>query len=174
MKKYKINISEEPHCQELESLGSIFIPLLKNVLSTEDMVGVDIILKWRDIVGENIAAFCNPLKTKYNSKENIRTLFVEVPVGGFALEIQHKENYILEKINSYFGYQAFHKLNISQNANMKLNVFNRNGLDNQKEIKISKVDEEFLKGISSEIKDEKLREILIKIGKNVITSQGSN
>ena len=171
MKKYKINISEEPHCNDLESLGSIFIPIIKDMISSGDLVGADIILNWQEIVGKEIASFCNPLKTKYNPKENYRTLYIEVPGGGFALEIQHKERYILDKINSYIGYQAVQRLNISQNMNMQIKTFQEKRITKDKKQNLTEEEKTYLKNISEEIKDEKLREILINIGQNVIAEQ---
>ena len=97
-KKVNINISEERHCNEFESLGSIFRPIIKDALSSDDLVEVDIMLNWVDIVGENISAYSRPVKAVYDNKTDKRTLNIDVPVGGFALEIQHKEQYILDKI----------------------------------------------------------------------------
>ena len=37
-KNIKINISEEPRCKGLESIGSVFMPLMKGVLSTDDLI----------------------------------------------------------------------------------------------------------------------------------------
>jgi hypothetical protein len=170
MKKYKLNISKEPHCCELESLGSIFIPLVKSALSAEDLVGVDILLNWRDIVGNEIFSYCQPIKTKFNPKDNNRTLYLEVPSGGFALEIQHKEKYIIDKINSYFGYNTIHKINITQNINMQIKQNNEEKYV-AKDKKISEEDEKYLLSLITEIKDDKLRENLVKIGKNVILSE---
>lgn len=171
MKKYKINISEEPHCNDLESIGSIFIPIIKDMVSAGDLVGVDIILNWKEIVGKEIASFSNPLKTKYNPQENIRTLYMEVPVGGFALEIQHKERYILDKINAYIGYQAVHKLNIAQNMNMQIKLETEKRIIKNTKQKLTIKQEEYLQNVAEEIKDKKLREILINIGQNVLTEQ---
>lgn len=171
MKKYKINISEEPHCNDLESIGSIFIPIVKDMISAGDLIGVDVILNWKEIVGKEIASFCNPLKTKYNPKDNIRILYIEVPVGGFALEIQHKEQYILDKINAYIGYQAVHKLNITQNMNMQMKHLAEKEITKNTKQKLTTKQEAYLQDIAEEIKDEKLREILINIGQNVLIEQ---
>lgn len=169
MKKKKIHISEERHSRDLESLGNIFIPIMKGVMSAEDFVEADVIMHWVDIVGGELAGFCNPLKVRYDVKDNTRTLFVEVPVGGFALELRHREDYILEKVNAYFGYKAIHKLNISQNANMKVHSFILKGQKKeQRELDAS--EQNYLSELVSEIKDEKLREILVKLGKSVILS----
>lgn len=169
MKKYKLEISDEPHSNDLESLGSIFMPIIKGAVSAEDLVGTEIVLNWKDMVGTEIQKFCLPVKTKYDPHKSIRTLYVETPVGGFALEIQHKEHYLLDKINAYFGYTAVHKLNVSQNVNMKpLQI------PETKKIKEESLSDEEKKSLSdavNEIKDENLREILLKVGKNIILSK---
>ena len=68
MKKKKIHISEERHSRDLESLGNIFIPIMKGVMSAEDFVEADVIMHWVDIVGGELAGFCNPLKVRYDVK----------------------------------------------------------------------------------------------------------
>ena len=168
MKKVQIHISEEPHCKELESLGSIFVPLVKDIMSAEDFVEADILLNWRDIVGQEIASFAYPIKVKYNHRENIRILYIEVPVGGFALEMQHKEEYLLEKLNAYFGYKAVHKVNISQNIQLKPQI--KPIKKEKEEIKLNDDEKKYMDEVVGDIKDEKLKEILTKLGESVIIS----
>ncbi len=170
-KKIKLNISKEHHGNDLESLGNIFRPIIKDVISAEDLVQIDILLNWKYIVGEQMAAFCFPVKAKYNPRENVRTLFVEVPAGGYALELQHREEQVLEKINSYFGYKAVHKLNISQNIKRKPVAGQKNReKDVSKDKKIDESEKQWLKAAVQDIKDEKLKEILIKLGESIILS----
>ncbi len=171
MKKAKLNISKEPRCHDLESIGSIVMPMIKGVMSAEDLVAADVMLNWGGIIGSEIASFCNPLKVKYNPRENCRILYVEVPIGGFALEMQHRENYILEKINSYFGYRAVHKLNISQSASMQPRGIFPQLQEKKKKAELTADDEKYLLELVEGITDEKLKEILIKLGKSVIQSQ---
>lgn len=165
--KKKINISEIPHCNDLESIGSVFMPIVKGIISSDDLVEIDLILKWQDVIGEEIATFCNPIKASFNPKTNIRTLNVEVPVGGFALELQHREQYILDKINAYFGYKAVQKLTIHQNANMKIK---KQKIYKVKHEELTENDKNYLLEASSGINDEKLKEILIKLGENVLSA----
>lgn len=168
-KKMKINFSEEHHCQELESLGSVFMPLVKGVLSADDFIQTDISLNWVDIVGEEISAYTVPIKVKFNPKTNQKTLYIEVPTGGYALEIKHREQYLLDKINSYFGYNTIHKININQNANMRIaRTFKPKPQNKPKNF--TEDEKRYLEELSNDIKDEKLKEILIKLGENVILS----
>lgn len=170
MKKYKINISCEHHNRDLESLGSIFIPLVEESVSSEDLISVEITLHWEDIVGKDIYNFSTPKYAKFSPKTNKRTLYIDVPVGGFALELQHKENYILNKINAYFGYNAVHKLNISQDMNMLPKRAMSNSSTNKRR-SLTPDEEKYLQEILQEIKDEKLREILTNLGKTIMTDK---
>ena len=170
MKKRKFNISKERHCQELESIGSVIMPIIKNAFSAEDLVESDIMCNWIDIIGEETASFCSPLKVRYLPKESCRTLYVEVPAGGFALELQHRETYILEKINAYFGYQAVHKINISQNIKKIPKFLIPKKQKEEKKIELNENEKKYLNELSDGIKDEKLKEILTKLGQSVIIS----
>ena len=166
MKKVKINISEERHNREFESLGSVFTVLMKDALSAEDVVEVDIMLNWSDIVGDSISSYCRPLRANFNPRNNCRTVYVEVPVGGFALEMRHKEKYILEKINAYFGYNAVHKLSIDQNVNMQIKLASKK----QEKKELRDGEKKYLSELISDIKEDKLKEILTKLGESVILS----
>ena len=169
-KKISINISEERHCNEFESLGSIFRPIIKDALSSDDLIEVDIMLNWVDIVGESISAYSRPLKAVYDNKINQRILNIDVPVGGFALEIQHKEQYLLNKINSYFGYRAIHKIKVNQNINMKP-TFIQNISTTKRVRELNNDEQKYLEELTDGIEDEKIKEILIKIGKDIILSR---
>ena len=126
-------------------------------------------MNWVNIIGWENASFCYPVKVKYNPKTDTRTVYVEVPVGGFALELKHREQYILDKINAYFGYKSVHKLSVSQNANISIRV------DPGKEDKdirknITQQEKKYLSDIIDGINDNKLKEILTKLGEDVISS----
>lgn len=166
-KKAKIKISEERHCHELESLGSIFIPIMNGAFDAKDFIEVDVMLKWEDIIGKEIALFSTPTKVKFNPKTDERVIYIDVPVGGFALELQHREIYLLDKINSYFGYKAIHKLQISQNVNMRIKKIQ----PMKKKPLLTDGDKKYLSDMSDGIKNDELKEILIKLGENVISSK---
>ena len=83
-----MNISDERHCQELESLGSIFMPIMKDAFSSNDFVETDIMLNWVNIIGEEISSYCTPINIKYNPKSNQRVINVEVPESGKVEDVK--------------------------------------------------------------------------------------
>ena len=74
-----------------------------------------LIAEWPSIVGEAIATRCHPtrarpVRTGRNSEGTV-TLRVE---PGFALELQHLEPQIIERINGHYGYAAITRLILHQ------------------------------------------------------------
>ena len=168
-KKAQINISQDRHDKELESIGSIFMPMVKDMISAEDLVQSDIIFNWYDIVGDTIAAYTNPTKVKYDVKQNKRTVFIDVPIGGFALELAHKEKYLINKINNYFGYNAIHYLKFNQNANFNIRQIVKSN-HQEVAIELNENEQKYLSEITDSIKNDKLKEILTKLGESIIKS----
>jgi hypothetical protein len=66
---------------------------------------------WPRIVGEVLAARCQPVKLTGGDRGHGGVLHVHV-AGSAALELQHSEPQLLERINSYFGYPAVARLRL--------------------------------------------------------------
>ena len=133
--------------------------------------------KWAEIVGvffvqhsrpEKITMIPKPLeKEGIESQEKI--LHVSVTPGA-AVEFQHFQNKILEKINSFFGYKAIHHIKIYQNFSTKnvqtftkkINKFDNN-LSKQKNIEI--------KDTTQKINDKELEQSLLNLGLSIIKNE---
>ena len=76
-----------------------------------------IVTNWHMIVGKNISTKSFPRKLMFSNKkdEKTGTLYLDV-FGCAALEIQHLEPLILEKIACYLGYREVTKLKLFQHA----------------------------------------------------------
>jgi hypothetical protein len=73
-----------------------------------------LIADWTAIVGAMIAERSLPLRLSFAGGERREgTLHVRVS-GALALELQHLEPQVLERINGYFGYRAVGRLKIHQ------------------------------------------------------------
>lgn len=69
---------------------------------------------WSQIVGPVLAQKALPTRIQFpKGQRDGGTLFLAVATG-WALEIQHLEPVILEKIATYFGYRAVGKIHITQ------------------------------------------------------------
>ncbi|MBT5945406.1 MAG: DUF721 domain-containing protein [Rhodospirillaceae bacterium] len=68
---------------------------------------------WHDIVGDDLASQCVPMRLVRGPEGEGGTLHVKV-TGPLALELQHLEPQVIERINSYYGYRAVAGLRLHQ------------------------------------------------------------
>ena len=149
---------------DLTALSKTMAPLTKQLFGKKGFVEVSILTNWDKIVGKELADYSFPLKIDFKREQkNNGVLHLQVPSGAFALEIAHREKYILEKINAYFGYNAVSGLKIIQNSAIS---FEEKFVNEQSKPKDLVTDDEkkYIESLSDEIKNSKLKEILIKLG----------
>lgn len=149
---------------DLTALSKTMAPLTKQLFGKKGFVEVSILTNWDKIVGKELADYSFPLKIDFKREQkNNGILHLQVPSGAFALEIAHREKYILEKINAYFGYNAVSGLKIIQNSAIS---FEEKFVNEQSKPKDLVTDDEkkYIESLSDEIKNSKLKEILIKLG----------
>jgi hypothetical protein len=78
----------------------------------------ELVTRWAEIAGAEIAAHCEPLKLQWprpveGQQQEPATLVLRVE-GPTALEIQHKSDVILERVNRFFGWSAIGRLALRQ------------------------------------------------------------
>jgi len=156
---------------EFQSLAQSILPLARSVLGKKGFVETDILTNWNAIVGEELAAYTFPQKIAFKRGEkNNGTLHIAVPSGAFALEAQHREKFILQKINTYFGYNAVSQLRIAQNAALSLKeLLPEESAPNRPKKLVTAAEENYIKDLVEEINRPELKEILIKLGQSVFT-----
>ena len=154
--------------KDLQSLSQTLLPIAQSILGKNGFVETDIITNWVEIICEQLAQYSFPQKIEFpKDKKNNGCLHITVPSGAFAVEIKHREKYILDKINTYFGYNAVSSLRIIQNNELCISDYNIKKTNKKALPQISKEDSDFIKNISNEINNENLKEILIKLGHSV-------
>ncbi len=72
-----------------------------------------LISHWPDIIGAALAAECVPLRIARGPDGTGGTLQIRVS-GALALELQHLQPQVIERINGYFGYQAIARIALQQ------------------------------------------------------------
>lgn len=97
-----------------QSLGSLLPKVARPVLGRHGLAAGGIVADWPSIVGAQLAECCLPMRLVFPPGERSDgTLYLRVQ-GSLALELQHLEPVVLERINSYFGYRAVIRLKIQQ------------------------------------------------------------
>ena len=136
--------------QGLRPLQSLLPENVKKILKKDGFVYFEIIKNWKNIVGEKLFKDTAPLKIKKINNENILSINVNKNI---MIEIEYSRDQIIEKINSYLGFNAINKIQIISK-------------DSSFEIKKKKIilNENILKKIN-EIKSKNLKEIFLKLNK---------
>lgn len=177
MTREEKNVSEnfERRTHDLQSVSSMLLPLAKKILGKKGFIEVDILTDWPKIVGEEMAEFVLPQSIDFKRGEkNNGILKVAVPGGAFALELQHREKSVIQKINAYFGYAAVASLRIIQNASLEYGMQNQHVESVQKNL-VSADEEIYIKDLSAGIKNSTLQETLERVGRCIISNnKGEN
>lgn len=99
-------------------LSAIAGATLSDALKAQGFASTEIVARWTDIVGAEIAAHSEPLKINWPRVDKEQTpepatlvLRVEGPA---AIEIQHLSTVILERVNRFFGWRAIGRLALRQ------------------------------------------------------------
>jgi len=124
--------------------------------------------KWLQIVGPFFAENSEPLKIssifaeKSESNEDVYYKFLHVNVTpAIAVEFQHFQNKIVEKINSFFGYSAIKGIKIHQKF---ININDNKKKYNNMKFKISSKKIEEIKNTNPKINDKQLQKSIINLG----------
>ena len=127
--------------------------------------------KWHEIVGTFFIHHSEPLKIisvpiSENLEEgNIYKKYLHVNVSpSIAIEFQHFQNKIIEKINSFLGYQAIHGLKIHQKLVKKNIPSHTNTNTHNKDMKNKKNE---IINTTTKINDKELEESLINLGLSI-------
>lgn len=98
------------------SVGSLVEELAKPVFKKHGFAETKLLMAWNEIVGSALAQVTTPEKLQFHGEgRKSGTLYIRV-LSGWALEIQHMEPQILDRIATYIGYRAVEKLRITQSA----------------------------------------------------------
>ncbi|HIJ61414.1 MAG TPA: DUF721 domain-containing protein [Rhodospirillaceae bacterium] len=97
------------------AIGDMTTRLAKRGLGSRGFTEAALVTEWPNIVGALLGARSLPLKIAFPPGDRVGgTLSVRVGSGGLAMEFQHLEPQILQKVNAFFGYGAVARLAITQ------------------------------------------------------------
>ncbi|MFC0239350.1 DUF721 domain-containing protein [Rhodopseudomonas telluris] len=99
-------------------LAGLLGPTLNEAFAKQGFAARELVTRWAEIAGAQIAAHCEPLKMQWprpveGQPQEPATLVLRVE-GPMALEIQHSSDQILQRVNRFFGWNAVGKLALRQ------------------------------------------------------------
>jgi len=99
----------------LRPMAALLPGLTRRALGKHGFAAASLITDWPRIVGEDMAAATAPVKLAFPRGERSGgTLHLRVSGGGAALELQHMETQIVERLNAHLGYGAVAALKLVQ------------------------------------------------------------
>ena len=167
MKDKKEIITAERRTHDLSNMRDFLAPFAHKLLGKKAFAEADVLCHWPEIVGEETASYAKPLRIDF--KKNERTggvLWIETAGGAFALEIQLKERIVLEKVNTFFGYEAVNSLRIMQNAASFGQT--KAPIHNFEKTLVTAEEENYIESLSEGIKDKNLEQALQKLGRAIV------
>lgn len=143
------------------SLADLGAGVLADAFKKQGFASSELITRWADIAGAEIAAHCEPIRLQWQrmpdgEPSEPATLVLRVE-GPAAVEIQHMANVLLERINRFFGWQAVGRIALRQ-APLAQRPIRRNS---------PKADSDMIETVASTlgaVEDEGLRQALARLG----------
>jgi hypothetical protein len=97
----------------LRRLPDLLTRVLEPAARRRGLAEARLLGEWPTVVGPGLAARCHPIRLSQRSDRPGGILLLHV-AGAAALELQHSEPQILERINGFFGYEAVARLRLIQ------------------------------------------------------------
>ena len=166
MKNKKEIFTDERKTGDLQNISGVLLPLAKKLVGKKAFAEADVICNWGDIVGNDVASYSKPLKIDFKKGERTGgTLYVETYGGAFALELQTKSKFLIDKVNVFFGYQAVQQLKIVQNSR-QIDKVSCDVIKPQKML-VTDEEENYIEKVSSGLNSEGLSDVLQRLGRAV-------
>ncbi|MBP9876712.1 MAG: DUF721 domain-containing protein [Alphaproteobacteria bacterium] len=152
----------------MKALSTIMPKLAKNAMGK---IGVDfgnLIIAWPNVMGTDFASKCSIEKIDFKKDERGNATVTLAVQTYFATECQYQIPYLIDKINSYMGYQAVGSIKLKQimtnpkslkNNPLKQNVIKTNPL--------SEADKSTINSSINTFENQELKEILQSYGEAI-------
>jgi len=151
---------DKPGTTPARPLADILRKTIKDAFAKQGFAATELVTRWDEIVGPEIAAHCEPEKIQwprpYGTEEQQPGTLVLRVEGPTAIEIQHLSRIILERVNRFFGWQAVTELRLRQAP-----------LGRRQKPALPTVDHAAAERIAmslTDISDEKLKQALARLG----------
>ena len=97
--------------QGLRSFKDTLPKNIKKVINKKGHIYSETLNNWKYLVGENLFKVCYPKSFKNSNRFGVSTLVVMVN-RGHEINLEYSKKDIIDKMNSYFGYDVVEKLKL--------------------------------------------------------------
>ena len=141
--------------QGLRSFKNTLPKNVKKIIGKKGHIYSETLDNWRSIVGADLFKVCFPKSFKNSNRFGSSYLSIMVK-RGHEVDLEYSKKLILDKLNSYLGYNAVEKLKFISFEDEELKLkekINKDATNNEYKEKISK------------IKNDKIKKSLIELSK---------
>jgi hypothetical protein len=108
----------KPSRSSAKPLRDLVGKIVGDAFARQGFASTELVTRWADIVGAEIAAFSEPIKLNWPRRtagedDDAATLVLRVE-GPAAIEIQHLAELICERVNRFLGWRAVGRLALRQ------------------------------------------------------------
>ncbi len=114
-KKKPAETKPAPRRRRPHPLGMAVASVVRPMVGKKGFADVDVISRWAEIVGPEVAAYSLPLRIAKarNGVAEGGTLHVRVASSACALLLSHREPELREKVNRYLGFPAVARVKLA-------------------------------------------------------------
>lgn len=98
----------------LRAIGAEVPRVAGPVLGKRGFGEAQLVAQWESVMGEDLAAQLSPDRLTFARGERREGVLHLRVAPGFALEAQHREPLLIERINAFFGYRAVARIRLIQ------------------------------------------------------------
>ena len=146
------------------AIGAILPKVAGETLGRRGFAEGAIFRQWRDIVGADLAADCLPDKLAFTGGQRSDGTLHILAASGAALELQHRTDQIVARVNAYLGYGAVARVRIRQG---RLPERRASAVPPETNNADDPADPVFADPALGTIADPKLKEALVRFGRSV-------
>jgi|TARA_B100001964_G_C14134827_1_gene554627 hypothetical protein len=150
---YKQNNKEtKSYVQGLRPFGNTLPRGIRGILRKNGYNYSEIITKWKILIEKDISDFSYPISIKMSKKGSGAVLLIGVKRGN-EITLEYSKKDIINKINSYFGYNFISEIKLKSINSIKKKMVNKNKIKFSKNLdkKINEISNEKIKKSLSDL-----------------------
>ncbi|MEO0357102.1 MAG: DUF721 domain-containing protein [Pseudomonadota bacterium] len=126
-----------------------------------------LITQWDSVVGPDIASVCEPVKVTY-AKGGLGGTLIVLTTGAQAPMLDMQTDVIRQKVNACYGYNAIARVRLTQTAPTGFGTARK---ATQSKPAVTEANRRAARTVTTDIKDNTLRDVLESFGANIIAQQ---
>lgn len=151
------------------ALGATVEKLTRPIFGKRGFSEAAIVTDWPAVIGAELARHTRPERIAFTPHHRSEgTLHLRVANSSLALELQHLEPQLIERINRYFGYRAVARVTLTQGP-----IDTPEEEPVREEKPLDQVTRKALETKVSVVTDPALREALERLGQRVLSESGN-